>query len=105
GLTARQVPGAGNVELLVDLLLLHRPAQLPVFLDGHHHRHHLATLTNHVVGVTIGQFAHEGHGNEVDRQHDVTTRHRSTKGGSEGWTPGDPRSQRGSTPPNEPSLT
>jgi hypothetical protein len=80
GLTAGQVPGPGSVELLVDLLLLHRLAQLPVLLDGHHHGHHLAALTNHVVGVTSGQFAHEGHGNEVDRQHDVTTRHRSTKG-------------------------
>src|SRR5450755_1591282 len=35
-------------------------------------------MTNNVVGVTGGQFAHEGHGNEVDRQHDVTTRRRST---------------------------
>src|SRR5260370_39796794 len=35
-------------------------------------------MTDHVVGVTGGQFAHEGHGNEVDRQHDVTTRRRST---------------------------
>jgi hypothetical protein len=42
------------------------------------HRYHLAAMTNHVVGVTGGQFAHEGHGNEVDRQHDVTTRRRST---------------------------
>jgi hypothetical protein len=35
-------------------------------------------MTNHVVGVTGGQFAHEGHGNEADRQPDVTTRRRST---------------------------
>src|SRR6266496_5893589 len=79
GLTAGQVSGPGSVELLIDLLLLHRLAQLPVLLDGHHHRHHLAALTNHVVGVTGGQFAHEGHGNEVDRQHDVTTRRRGAR--------------------------
>ncbi len=30
------------------------------------------------MGVTGGQFAHEGHGNEADRQPDVTTRRRST---------------------------
>jgi hypothetical protein len=35
-------------------------------------------MTDHVVGVTGEQFAHEGHGNEVDRQPDVTTRRRST---------------------------
>src|SRR5260370_37096775 len=35
-------------------------------------------MTAHVVGVTGGQFAHEGHGNEVDRQPDVTTRQRAT---------------------------
>ena len=35
-------------------------------------------MTNHVVGVTSGQFAHEGHGNEADRHHDVTARRRST---------------------------
>ncbi len=35
-------------------------------------------MTNHVVGVTGGQFAHEGHGNEADRQPDVTTQRRST---------------------------
>src|SRR6476661_7632275 len=78
GLTAGKVPGPGSIELLVDLLLVHRLAQLLVLLDGHHHRHHLTALTNHIVGVTSGQFAHEGHGNEVDRQHDVTTRRRST---------------------------
>jgi len=78
GLTARQVPGPGSVELLVDLLLLHRLAQLPVLLDGHYHRHHLAAMANHVVGVTGGQFAHDGHGNEADRQPDVTTLRRST---------------------------
>jgi len=78
GLTAGQVPGPGSVELLVDLLLVHRLAQLLVLLDGHHHRHHLTAMTNHVVGVTSGQFAHEGHGNEVNRQPDVTTRRRST---------------------------
>ena len=78
GLTAGQVPDPGSVELLVDLLLLHRLAQLPVLPDGHDHRHHLAALTNHVVVVTGGEFAHEGHGNEVDRQPDVTTRRRST---------------------------
>src|ERR1700689_4724899 len=33
-------------------------------------------MANHVVGVTGGQFAHEGHGNEVDQQPDVTTRRR-----------------------------
>lgn len=29
------------------------------------------------MGVTGRQFVHEGHGNEVGRQHDVTTRRRS----------------------------
>jgi hypothetical protein len=57
---------------------LHRLAELLVLLDGHHHRYHLAAMTNHVVGVTGGQFAHERHGNEVDRQHVVATRRRST---------------------------
>ena len=42
------------------------------------HRDHLAAMANHAVGVTDGQFAHDGHGNEVDRQHDVTRRRRST---------------------------
>ena len=78
GLTAGQVPGPGSVELLVDLLLVHRLAQLLVLLDGHHHRHHLAAMTNHLVGVTSGQFAHDSHGNEADRHYDVTTRRRST---------------------------
>ncbi len=77
-LTAGHVPGPGSVELLVHLMLLHRLAQLLVLLDGHHHRYHLAALTNHIAGVTGGQFAHDGHGNEADRQHDVTTRRRST---------------------------
>src|SRR5579864_9530832 len=78
GFTAGLVTGPGSAELLVDLLLLHRLAWLPVLLDGHDHRYHLAAMTDHVVGVTGGQFAHEGHGNEVDRQPDVTTRRRST---------------------------
>jgi hypothetical protein len=53
GLAPGQVPGPGSVELLVDLLLLHRLAQPPVLLNGHHHhRYHLAATTNHVVGVT-----------------------------------------------------
>ncbi len=77
-LTAGHVPGPGSVELLVHLMLLHRLAQLLVLLDGHHHRYHPAASTNHTVGVTGGQFAHDGHGNEADRQHDVTTRRRST---------------------------
>jgi hypothetical protein len=42
----------GQHRLLVDLLLLHRLAQLLVFLDGHDHRYHLAAVVNHVVGVT-----------------------------------------------------
>src|SRR5271166_2134485 len=74
GLTAGRVPVPGSVELLVDLLLLHRLAQLPVLLDRHDHRYHLAAMTNHVVGVADGQFAHDGHGNGMDRQQDVTTR-------------------------------
>ena len=74
GLTAGQVLGLGSVELLIDLLLLHRLAQLPVLLDGHDHRHHLTAITDHVMGVTGRQFAHESHGNEGDRQHDVATR-------------------------------
>ena len=78
GLTAGQVPGPGSVELLVDLLLLHRLAQLLVLPDGHDHRYHLAAMTDHIVGVTGGQLAHEDHGNEADRQPDVTTRRRST---------------------------
>ena len=78
GLTPGQVPGPGSIELLVDLLLLHRLAQLLVLLDGHHHRHHLAAMTNHVVGVTGGQLAHESHGNEAGRHHDVTTQRHST---------------------------
>ena len=57
GLTARQVPGPGSVELLVDLLLVHRLAQLLVLLDRHHHRHHLAALTNHVVGTALDHLA------------------------------------------------
>ena len=78
GLAPGLVTGPGSIELLVDLLLLHRLAQLPVLLDGHHHRYHLAAMTDHVVGVTGGQFAHKGHGNEVGQQPDVTTRRRST---------------------------
>ena len=66
GLTAGQVPDPGSVELLIGLLLLHRLAQLLVLLGGHDHRHHLAALADHVVVVTGGEFAHEGHGNEVD---------------------------------------
>jgi hypothetical protein len=76
-------PGGGPLRL----------AQLLVLLDGHDHRYHLAAMTNHVVGVTGGQFAHEGDGNEVDRQHDVTTRRRSmirveTKASWRWWTAG-----------------
>src|ERR1700721_3956962 len=78
GLTAGQVADPGSVELLVDLLHLHRLAELPVLLDGHDHRYHLAAMADHVVGITGGQFAHEGHGNEADRQPDVTTRRRPT---------------------------
>ena len=56
-------------------------------------------MVNHIVGVTGGQFAHEGHGNEVDRQHDVTTRRRSTiegGGGTRSWRvgPGSPVDRR-----------
>jgi hypothetical protein len=29
---------------------------------------------DYVMGVTVGQFAHERHGNDVDRQPGVTTR-------------------------------
>jgi hypothetical protein len=58
GLTPGQVAGPGSVELLVDLLLLHRPAQLPILLDGHDHRYYLAATTDHVVGLAGGQFAH-----------------------------------------------
>jgi hypothetical protein len=60
----------------IALLLLHRLAQLPVVLDGYHHRYHLAATVNHVVGVTSGQFAHDNHGNEADRQPAVATRRR-----------------------------
>src|SRR5260370_42136827 len=31
-------------------------------------------MVNHIVGVTGGHLAHEDHGNEADRQSDVTTR-------------------------------
>src|SRR5580704_18901637 len=74
GLTTGQVPVPGSVELFVDLLLLHRLAQLLVLPDGHDHRYHLTAMVNHIVGVTGGQLAHEDHGNEADRQSDVTTR-------------------------------
>jgi hypothetical protein len=74
GLTAGQVPGPGRIELLVDMLLLHRVAQLPVLLDGHNHRYHLAPMVDHVMGVADRQFAHKRHGNEADRQPDATTR-------------------------------
>src|SRR6516165_4422340 len=74
GLTAGQVPGPGSIELLVDLLLLHRLAQLLVLPDGHDHRYHLPAMVDHIVGVTGGHLAHEDHGNEADRQSDVTTR-------------------------------
>jgi len=40
GLAAGLVTGSDSVELLVDLLLLHRLAQLPVLLDGHDHRYY-----------------------------------------------------------------
>src|SRR5512146_2715924 len=80
GLTAGQVPGPGSTELLVNLLLLHHLAQLPVLLDGHGHRYHLTATTNHVGGVAGGQFTHDSHGNDVDRQHDVTTQQRSGSG-------------------------
>jgi hypothetical protein len=46
GLAAGQVAGQGSVELFVDLLLLHRLAQLLVLLDRHH-RYHLTATTNH----------------------------------------------------------
>src|SRR5215475_5160032 len=78
GLTAGQIPDPGSIELLVDLLLLHRLTQLLVLPDGHDHRYHLAAMVNHIVGVTGGHLAHENHGNEADRQSDVTTRRRST---------------------------
>ena len=74
GLTAGQVPGPGSIELLVDLLLLHRLAQLLVLPDGHDDRYHLAAMVNDIVGVTGGHLTHEDHGNEADRQSDVTTR-------------------------------
>jgi hypothetical protein len=35
-------------------------------------------MTDHVMGIADRQFAHEGHGNEADRQLDVTTQRRST---------------------------
>jgi hypothetical protein len=54
GLTAGQVPGPGSTELLVDLLLLHRLAQLPVLLDGHGHRYHLTALADYVVVSPAG---------------------------------------------------
>ena len=53
--STQKVTGPDGVELLVDLLLLHRLAWLLVLLDGHDHRYHLAAMTNHVVGVTSGQ--------------------------------------------------
>jgi hypothetical protein len=37
GLTSSQVPGPGSIEFFVELLLLHRLAELLVLLDRHHH--------------------------------------------------------------------
>ena len=51
GLTAGQVHGPGSIELLIDLLLLHRLAQLLVLPDGHDHRYHLAAMVDHIAGV------------------------------------------------------
>ena len=65
GLMTGQVPGPGSVELFVDLLLLHRLAQLLLRLGGHDRRYHLAAMVNHIVGVTGGHLAHEDHGNEA----------------------------------------
>jgi hypothetical protein len=59
GLTANQIASPGSVEHLVDLLLLHRQAQLLVLLDGYDHRYHLAAMTDYLMGVTGGQFAYE----------------------------------------------
>ena len=47
-------------------------------------------MMDNVVGVTGGQFAHESHGNEVDRQQDVTTRRRSRSRWSRRLTPIEP---------------
>ena len=44
----------GSVELLVDLLLLQRPPQLPVLRQRHHNRNDLCTMSDHVVSVTVG---------------------------------------------------
>ena len=44
GLTTGQVLGPGSVELFVDLLLLHRLAQMLVLPDEHDHRYHLAAM-------------------------------------------------------------
>jgi hypothetical protein len=76
--STQKVTGPDGVELLVDLLLLHRLAWLLVLLDGHDHRYPPGRYDESRRGVTSGQFPHEGHGNDVDRQHDVTTRRRST---------------------------
>src|ERR1035441_6771394 len=65
---ADQVLGPGSVELLVDPLLFRCLTQLPVLRDGHHYRYHRAPMMDNVVGVTGGQFAHEGHGNDMDRR-------------------------------------
>ena len=94
GLAAGQGLGPGSVELLVDPLLFRRLTQLLVFRDGHDHRHHLAAVVDHVMGVTGGQFAHEGHGNDTGRQPGTATGpidkvpHRGGYGRSMSVTPG-----------------
>jgi hypothetical protein len=42
-----------SIELLVDLLLLQRPPQLPVLCQWHHDRNDLFTMSDHIVSVTV----------------------------------------------------
>ena len=60
-------------ELLVDLLLLQRPPQLPALCQWHNDRNDLFTMSNHIVSVTVGKLAHEAHINVVRRQPSVRT--------------------------------
>ena len=69
-----EVLGPGSVELFVDPLLFRCLTQLLVLRNGHHHRYHRAPMMDNVVGVTGGQFTHEGHGNDMDRQPGAATR-------------------------------
>src|SRR5271170_4676799 len=68
GFLAGQVAGACSVELLVDPLLLQYLSQLLVLRDGYDNRNDLAAMVDHVMAVTGGQLAHEGHGNDMVRQ-------------------------------------